>query len=112
MRTWVHWTHFDCEVNISLHPTEEDAYQELRRTWMDECDEDCGHNTDDPSWSQICEAVEYHYEELSWGIYEVAVPVQDITVSAPVSEPPPTPVSITSDQAGDLLGRLSDFQGS
>lgn len=105
------WTHYDCEVSVWLFATQDECYQQLKNNWLDDCDEECGHNPDEEmSNSEISEAVGWHYDELSWDICPTEVPEEEFTVPAPVAEAPPAPVSITAAQAGDLLSRLQSFQ--
>jgi len=75
MKTWIRWTHYDCEVDISLFATEEEGYLDLKG-WLTECDEDCGHNPEMTDCAEIGSALNWHYDdELNWGVYEVEVPV-------------------------------------
>jgi hypothetical protein len=111
MKTWVLWTHYDCEVYASLHATSQDAWYALRDGWLDECDvDDCGHVPEDMTVSEIATALEYHWEEMSYDIAEVEVPVPPTQVrSVPVTN---ASASVTMpDLSGrDLLGELNAFK--
>jgi hypothetical protein len=123
MKTWVLWTHYECEVGVSLWATAEDAYQALRDDWLDDCDDDCGHDPKSTDNSEIASALEYHFDELSYEIIQLNVPVpvttpEDIesmgqTIRAALNginpNAPAVPV-ISSDRAGELLSSLESFK--
>jgi hypothetical protein len=119
MKTYVMWTHYDCEVYATLHPTQLDAYRHLASNWLDGCNEDdCGHDENIQGYGDvdaISEALEYHYEELSYMVEEHEVPM------GPLPPPDPSEVVIVPDkqvmkpivvseiQAGGLLEKLEHF---
>lgn len=76
MKTFVLWTHYDCEVYVTLHPTAEDAWKNLKEGWLNgTCDEDCEHDPDEEmSIEEISDAVEYHWDELMYLIDAYEVP--------------------------------------
>ena len=106
MKTFVLWTHYDCEVYVTLHPTAEAAWENLKDGWLDECDEDCRHVLEDMSISEISSALEYHFEELNYDIREVEVPVEQMEITTERIE---NPVMVTDDQTYDLMSRLETF---
>jgi hypothetical protein len=110
MRVWVLWTHYDCEVYVSLYATQLEAYQNLASGWLSDCDEDsCGHDSLD-TVEEITDALEYHYEELSYLVEEHNVPMQQLTSERVVRPEKQKPaVSMTDVQAGGLLSALESF---
>lgn len=75
MKTFVLWTHYDCEVYVTLHPTAEAAWATLKEGWLDDCSEDdCGHIPDDMGIEEIANAIEYHWDELQYNIDAYEVP--------------------------------------
>ncbi|HWI70247.1 MAG TPA: hypothetical protein VNS88_18090 [Nitrospiraceae bacterium] len=112
MRTWVCWTHFDCEVNIAFYATEDECYLDLK-SWLDSCDEDCGHNPEEEmTASEIVSALEYHWEELSWGIYLTEVPVVREQLTAERVTRPTEENKMPAVLADDLMARLESFSES
>jgi hypothetical protein len=115
MNTWVLWTHYDCEVYVSLHPSEDAAWNELKSNWLEDCDEDCGHNPEEGmSISEIASALEYHVDELEFGISEFEVP-QPVTEALQLALQPVESAernSMPEATAGDLLSKLQTYQGS
>lgn len=106
MKTWVLWTHYECEVGVSLWPSAEDAYLALKADWLGDCnDDECGHTNEDNS--DIADALEYHFEELSYDMTLMEVPLSTTVSASPESTQPP--VTILDEQAGDLMSRLESF---
>jgi hypothetical protein len=122
MNTWVLWTHYDCEVYVSLHASEDAAWNELKTAWLEDCDEDCGHNPEgEMSISEIASALEYHVDELEFGICEFEVPqlttaeqsLQNAKqLTAERVERPTEQNAMPTERADELLARLQSFQGS
>ena len=112
MQTWLYWQHWDCEVSVAHFATEQECYDYLAN-WLDECDDDCEHSevelTDHAS---VREAVEWHYDELSWEIQLVNVPVAQDQLTAERVERPRPENQLPAEQVGDLLGRLESYTGS
>lgn len=113
MKTFVLWTHYDCEVYVTLHPSVNEAWNTLKENWLDDCSEDdCGHIPDDMGIDEIRSAIEYHFEELNYDINEVEVPLttaEQIMENARQLLPEPAPITILDEQAGDLMSRLESF---
>ena len=116
MKTFVLWTHYDCDVYATLHSSQLDAYQYLASGWLDDCSEDdCGHGDDmrNRSVEEISEALAYHFDELSYDINEMEVP---LTTAEQIQEnskqllpESAAPVTILDEQAVDLMSRLESF---
>jgi hypothetical protein len=108
MKTWVLWTHNECAVYVSLHPSLEAAYRELANSWLDSCDEDeCGHVLD--TNQEIADALSYHWDsEMDYDIFEADVPELVPQSGAPIT--PPDNVTISQEKADALLGRLESFR--
>lgn len=115
MKTWVLWTHYDCEVYVTLHGSEMEAYEDLKSNWLDDCSEDdCGHDPENMDAGDISSALEYHLDDLEYGISEVDVPVPTTSeqLTAERVERPTEENSMPAEIADDLLSRLQSFQGS
>ena len=109
MKTYVLWTHYDCEVYVTLHATEDQAWEHLKDGWLDECDSDCGHILEDMSISDIASAVEWHFDELMYAVNEFEVPQEQLTaerVERPGSE------RMANEKADELLARFRTFTES
>lgn len=120
MKTFVLWTHYDCEVYVTLHATAEHAWQTLKEGWLDDCDDDCGHVPDEMTIEEIAEAVEYHFDELMYNIDAYTVPIpttaeqtlqnaEQLTaerVERPDSE------RMANEKADELLARFRTFKES
>lgn len=117
MRTWVLWTHYDCEVYVSLHPTREAAWHTLRDNWLGDDDshysedgedtcQECGY--DDSTIDGISGAMEYHYDECGYDISEMEVPVPSIEGMAVSGNPTPEDHSLPPPR-DDALEALADF---
>jgi hypothetical protein len=118
MKTWVLWTHYDCEVYVSLHPSEDAAWNEMKSNWLEDCDEDCGHNPEEEmSISEIASALEYHVDELEFGICEFEVPVayttpEDIEQMGQTIQAALDRNTMPAATADDLLSKLESYQGA
>lgn len=113
MKTFVMWTHYECEVGVYLCASRELCYHALKSDWLNDCNEDdCGHETLD-TIEEIADALSYHYEEMSYDINEVEVPVlaQDLPESVETPPDPPASFSVSAEQTGDLLNALQSFKG-
>lgn len=110
MKTWVLWTHYECDVYASLHTSYEAAYRYLASGWLEDCSEDdCGHDENigvEGSTGEIADALEYHYDALSYDITEMEVPEEQIEVT---TERIVNPVMVSDDQTYDLMSRLETF---
>ena len=121
MKTIVLWTHYDCEVYASLHPPVDAAYRYLAGGWLEDCNEDnCGHDEDIQSKGpigEIADALEYHFDELSYDINEMEVPMSDLPTTAEriienskqLEQKTSAPITVTEEQAGGLLSALESF---
>jgi hypothetical protein len=123
MKTWLLWTHYDCEVYATLHPTQDACWQQLKTNWLDDgtCDgTDCECENDINTNEGISAALEYHFDEMMYSLEEVEVPLayqgpttaEKIMANSLQLEPEPTPASttVTAQQAGDLLTALQTYQ--
>lgn len=111
MKTWQYWQHWDCEVNIFHRATEQECYQ-LLADWLDECDDDCEHReVDVTDHASVREAVEWHYEELSWEIQLIEVPQAQFTTAEQIANNAQQlePVTLPTPPA-DVLERFLNFQ--
>ena len=115
MRTFVLWTHYDCEVYATLHSSRLDAFMYLKNGWLDDgCDPEeygCDHESLD-TIEEIRDALEYHYEDMSYDINEMEVPLTTAEQSMENARqllPEPAPITILDEQAGDLMSRLETF---
>lgn len=114
MRTWVLWTHYDCDVYATLHSTQLEAYEYLASGWLTECDEDdCGH-TDFSDVENIADALEWHYDSMSYEVEEHEVPMQPLPAmgreKAVVREKKVmAPITVPDENAHNLMSRLEDF---
>lgn len=110
MKTWVLTTHYDCEVYATLHPSMEAAYQKLKQDWVNECDpDDCGHDPEMTSISDIADALEWHFEEMDYQIEELEVPATEQAIS-PVAAPTPERNMMPVGRAEDLLSALQSYR--
>lgn len=110
MKTWVLWTHYDCDVYATLHASELDAWLNLRDNWLDGCDDECGH--DDPSTAEeIRNAVEWHYDsELSYSISPHDVPTSVAPLDPVRVSRPPDRNTMPAATADGLLSSLESFK--
>jgi hypothetical protein len=122
MKTWVMWTHYDCEVEVSLHTSKLECYLKLKDDWLNDCDcgpdEDCGHDVDqavtDGNISSIADALEWHFDEMSYNTLEMEVPVSVTDALREALNPtqvnaPPERNTMPAVQADNLMARLESF---
>ncbi len=117
MKTFVLWTHYDCEVYTSLWATREEAYKYLAQGWLEDCDEDnCGHGDEIASAGiqEIASALEYHFDDLSYDINEMEVPVayttpEDIEEMGQTIRSALDRNTMPAVLADDLMARLESF---
>lgn len=109
MKTWVTWTHYDCDVYVSLAPSLEQAYLEMKNDWLDSCGDDCGHDPETTDIQEISRALAYHYEELSYEISERDVPVVYSTPESVAQDAQAVSQWVTTASAGTLMARLETF---
>lgn len=121
MKTWVVWTHYECEIGVCLASSVDNGYQLLKGDWLNDCTEDdCGHEPDTMDNSGIASALEYHWDELNYDICEVEVPVatttvEDIeqmgqTLALIQQELQPSSERMANEKADEILARFRTFQ--
>jgi len=97
------WTHYDCEVNVALYATRHECYLDLKG-WLDDCSvDDCGHDLETMDTNdEIADALEYHWDEMSYDICEVEVPVAvpQTEVVRPLKETVDNPNRTVTDEQG------------
>lgn len=119
MRTWVVWTHYECEIGVYLASSVDNAYQLLKDDWLNDCtNDDCGHEPETMNNSDIASALEYHWDELNYDICEVEVPIA--TTSEQIQQntlqltaervQKPDRNSMPTEAAGALLSSLQRFR--
>jgi len=109
MKTWVLWTHYDCEVYVTLHASEWDAWKALMDGWL-ECDEDCGHEPDTfTTGAEVSDAIEYHFEELSYDIKEMEAPLSIPPIEQNGVQPVPDRNTMPAERADSLLSSLQSY---
>ena len=111
MSVWVLWTHYDCEVNVMLYATKHECYLDLKG-WLDDCSvEDCGHDLETMDDDDIADALEYHWEEVSYDISLYEVPIVQpppVPMERPLKEVGRTTVPTMEGSYADVLGRLQE----
>ena len=113
MKTFVLWTHYDCEVYVTLHATAEAAWKTLKDGWLDECDGRLWSHPRRHGDQEIASAVEYHFDELMYNIDAYEVPVA-YTTPEDIEEMGQTIRSVERNLmpavlADDLMARLESF---